>query len=171
MIVACRYWKKKQTKIKFLRQWKYHKRPTKKGSTNVRPLRSLMISMHSILGWASFCMNYGSSVPWHCANKSVGLLGCDGSPGCVGVCHLDKYQQIFFGVGSGEFAGPSSTVTPWSLNQLLVPLWTRCQGLMKNKSRHLHAPCQHREAWSALQFPCRWLHWLWTSENTVDQQQ
>lgn len=47
----------------------------------------------------------------------------------------------------------------------------RCQVLMKNESRRLHAPCQHREAWSALQFPRRWLNWLWTSENTVDQQQ
>ncbi len=26
------------------------------------------------------------------------------------------------GFRSGEFAGQSSTVTPWSLNQLLVPL-------------------------------------------------
>ncbi len=28
-----------------------------------------------------------------------------------------------------------------------------------------------QEAWSALKFPGRWLHWLWTSENTVDQHQ
>ncbi len=34
-----------------------------------------------------------------------------------GVSHLDS-----LGFRSGEFAGQSSTVTPWSLNQLLVAL-------------------------------------------------
>ncbi len=32
---------------------------------------------------------------------------------------LHRYSM---GFRSGEFAGQSSTVTPWSLNQLLVPL-------------------------------------------------
>ncbi len=38
-------------------------------------------------------------------------------------------------------------------------------------NQHLHKACQQKEAWSALKFPGRWLHWLWTSENTVDQHQ
>ncbi len=36
-------------------------------------------------------------------------------------------------------------------------------------NQHLHKACQQKEAWSALKFPGRWLRWLWTSENTVDQ--
>ncbi len=31
-------------------------------------------------------------------------------------------HRFSMGFRSGEFAGQSSTVTPWSLNQLLVPL-------------------------------------------------
>ncbi len=31
--------------------------------------------------------------------------------------------------------------------------------------------CQQMEAWSALKCPGRWLRWLWTSGNTVDQHQ
>ncbi len=38
-------------------------------------------------------------------------------------------------------------------------------------NQHLHKDCQQKEAWSALKFPGRWLRWLWTSENTVDQHQ
>ncbi len=35
----------------------------------------------------------------------------------------------------------------------------------------LHKACHQKEAWSALKCPGRWLRWLWTSENTVDQHQ
>ncbi len=76
------------------------------------------------------------------------------------------------GFRSGEFAGQSSTVTPWSLNQLLVP-W-QCGQVPSPAGKwnqHLHKACQQKEAWSALKFPGRWLRWLWTSENTVDQHQ
>ncbi len=38
-------------------------------------------------------------------------------------------------------------------------------------NQHLHKACQQKEAWSALKCPGRWLRWLWTSENTVDQHQ
>ncbi len=68
---------------------------------------------------------------------------------------------------SGEFAGQSSTVTPWSLNQLLVPL----AGPAGKWNQQLHKACQQKEAWSAIKYPGRWLRWLWTSENTVDQHQ
>ncbi len=37
--------------------------------------------------------------------------------------------------------------------------------------QQLHKACQQTEAWSALKCPGRWLRWLWTSENTVDQHQ
>ncbi len=39
------------------------------------------------------------------------------------------------------------------------------------RNQHLHKACQQKESWGALTFPGRWLRWLWTSENTVDQHQ
>ncbi len=116
---------------------------------------------------------------WHC-------WGDYGSPGFFDsglqlICMLGLVSLIFlltilhrFSIGfrSGEFAGQSCTVTPWSLNKLLVPLavWAGAKSCWK-WNQHLHKPCQQKEAWSALKFPGRWLRWLWTSENTVDQHQ
>ncbi len=44
-------------------------------------------------------------------------------------------HRFSMGFRSGEFAGQSSTVTPWSLNQLLVPLavWAGAKSEMKNE--------------------------------------
>ncbi len=44
----------------------------------------------------------------------------------------------------------------------------RCQVLLENE---ISISIKQKEAWSALKFPGRWLRWLWTSENTVDQHQ
>ncbi len=65
----------------------------------------------------------------------MALLRWYGSPGffdsglqliCIvgsGVSHLPLDNNRFsMGFRLGEFAGQSCTVTPWSLNQLLVPL-------------------------------------------------
>ncbi len=76
----------------------------------------------------------------------MALLRWYGSPGffdiglqliCIvgsGVSHL-LLDNTSMGFRSGEFAGQSSTVTPWSLNQLLVPLavWAGCQVLLENE--------------------------------------
>ncbi len=45
-------------------------------------------------------------------------------------------HRFSMGFRSGEFAGQSSTVTPWSLNQLLVPLavWAGTKSCWKMKS-------------------------------------
>ncbi len=45
-------------------------------------------------------------------------------------------HRFSMGLRSGEFAGQSSTVTPWSLNQLLVPLavWAGAKSCWKMKS-------------------------------------
>ncbi len=45
-------------------------------------------------------------------------------------------HRFSMGFRSGEFAGQSSTVTPWSLNQLLVPLavWAGAKSCWKIKS-------------------------------------
>ncbi len=44
-------------------------------------------------------------------------------------------HRLFMEFRSGEFAGQSSTVTPWSLNQLLVPLavWAGAKSCWKNE--------------------------------------
>ncbi len=44
---------------------------------NVRLLKSMYISMHSILGWASFCMKYCINAAWHEGDQSVALLRCN----------------------------------------------------------------------------------------------
>ncbi len=49
---------------------------------NVGLLKSMLISMHSILGWVSFCMNYCINAAWHEGNQSVALLRCNESPDC-----------------------------------------------------------------------------------------
>ncbi len=72
----------------------------------------VLISMHSILGWASFCMNYWINAAWHGGDQSVTLLRWYGSPGffdsglqvtCIvgsGVSHLplDNTPYILYGV-------------------------------------------------------------------------
>ncbi len=148
---------------------------------NVRLLKSMFMSMHSILGWGSFCMNYCINAAWHGGNQPVALLRCNEAQvtliaafrssvllGLVSLIFLLTILIDSLGFRSGEFAGQSSTVTPWPLNQLLVPLVVCPAGKW---NPHLHKACQQKEAWSALTFPGRWLRWLWTSENTVDQHQ
>ncbi len=125
----------------------------------------MFISMHSILGWVSFCMNYCINAVWHGGNHSVALLRCNEAQvaliadfrssallGLVSLIFLLTIPHIFsMGFRSGEFAGQSSTVTPWSLNQLLVPLavWAGAKSCWK-WNQHLHKACQQKEAWSAL---------------------
>ncbi len=139
--------------------WILHK--IKNVNRNVRLLKKMLISMHSILGWASFCMNYCINVAWHGGNRPVALLRCYGIPGCfdsglqviciVGsdISHLplDNTHRFYTGFRSGEFAGQSSRVTPWSLNQLLVPLAVcqRYQSPAGKLNQHLHKACQQKE--------------------------
>ncbi len=63
---------------------------------NARLLKSMFISMHSILGWASFCMNYSINAVWHEGNQPVALLRCNGSPSC-----FDSSLRVICIVGSG----------------------------------------------------------------------
>ncbi len=118
---------------------------------NVRLLKSMFISMHSILGWASFYINYCINAAWHGDNQPVALLRCNEAQvaliaafrssallGLVSLIFLLTIPHGFsMGFRSGEFAGQSSTaVTPWSLNQLLVPLalWAGAKSCWKRKS-------------------------------------
>ncbi len=63
---------------------------------NVRLLKSMFISMYSILGWGSFCMNYCINAAWHEDNQPVALLRCNESPGC-----FDNGLHVICIVGSG----------------------------------------------------------------------
>ncbi len=147
---------------------------------------NMFISMHSILGCASFCLNYCINAAWHGGDQPVALLRCNGSPGC-----LDSGLQVICVVGSG--VSSSSWQYPidslWGLDQASLLTnqaqqhhghWTSFWYLWQcgqvpspagKWNQHLHKACQEKEAWSALKFPGRWLRWLWTSENTVDQHQ
>ncbi len=117
---------------------------------NVRLLKSMFISMHSILGRASFCMNYCINAAWHEDNQLVALLRCNEDQVAllvafrssallvlVSLIFLSTIPHRFsLGFRSGKFAGQSSTVTPWPLNQLLVTsaVWAGAKSCWKMKS-------------------------------------
>ncbi len=75
-----------------------------------------------------------------CNEDQVALIAAFRSSALLGlVCLiflLTIPQWFSTGFRSGEFAGQSSTVTSWSLNQLLVPLavWTGAKSCWKIKS-------------------------------------
>ncbi len=142
----------------------------------------MLIKMHSIFGWASFCINYCINAAWHGGNQHVARLRCNGSPGC-----FDSGLQVICIVGSGVSLLPLDN-TPdslWGSGQASLLAnqaqwhhghWTTFWYLWQcgqvpspagKWNQHLHKACQQREAWSALKFPDRWLRWLWT----VDQNQ
>ncbi len=99
----------------------------------------MFISVHSILGLGSFCMNYCINAAWHGVDQSVALLRCNEAQVLQVICIVGSgvpHHRFSLGFRSGEFAGQSSTVTPWSLNQLLVPLavWAGAKSYWKMKS-------------------------------------
>ncbi len=116
---------------------------------------------------------------WHCwggMEAQVSLTVAFRSSALLGLVSLIFLLTIphrfSMGFRSGEFAGQSSTPAAghwtsfwylWQCGQVPSPAgkW----------NQHLHKACQQKEAWSALKFPGRWLRWLWTLENTVDQHQ
>ncbi len=81
-------------------------------------------------------MNYSINAAWHGGDQSVALLRCNEAQvaliaafrssallSLVSLIFLLTISHRFsMGFRSGEFSGQSSTVTPWSVNQLLVPL-------------------------------------------------
>ncbi len=131
---------KENPKFSVSRKLEYYIRSIKKDivNRNVRLLKSMFITMHSILGRGSFCMNYCINAAWHGDNQPVALLRCNGREaqvafitafrssallGLVSLIFLLTIPHRFsMGFRSGEFAGQSSKETPWPLNQLLAPL-------------------------------------------------
>ncbi len=130
--------------------WILHKINKKKdiSNRNVRLLKSMFISINSILGWGSFCMNYCINAAWHGGDQPVALLRCNESPGyfdnslqviCIvgsGVSHLplDNIHRFSLEFRSGEFAGQSSSNT-----MVIEPDFGtfgsvgRCQVLLENE--------------------------------------
>ncbi len=84
----------------------------------------MLISLHSILGWASFCMNYCINAAWYGGGQSVALLRCNEAQvaliaafrssallGLVSLIFLLTISHRFsMGFRSGEFAGSNAMV-------------------------------------------------------------
>ncbi len=84
---------------------------------------------------------------WHCwggMEAQVSLIAAFRSSALLGLVSLIFLLTIphrfSMGFRSGEFAGQSSTVTPWSLNQLLVPLavWAGAKSCWKMNEWMMH---------------------------------
>ncbi len=110
-----------------------------------------LLYMYSILGRGSFCFNYCLNSAWHGCDQFVALLRWYGSPGffdsglqLICICWSLVSHRFSMCFRSGEFAGQSSTPTPWSSNQLLVLLavWAGAKSCWKMKSASL-------KSWSA----------------------
>ncbi len=116
---------------------------------NIRLLKSMfMYSTQYLVGppfaWITASMRCGVEAisPWHCSGvmeAQVALIAAFRSSALLGLVSLIFLLTILIdslGFRSGEFAGQSSTVTPWSLNQLLVPLavWAGAKSCWKMKS-------------------------------------
>ncbi len=127
------------------------------------------------------------SVAWR--QSACGTAQGNGSPGffdsglrviCIvgsGVSHLplDNSPYILYGVQVRRVCWPIKHSNTMVIEPAFGTFGSvgRCQVLLENEISIsiLHKACQQNEAWSTLKFPGRWLRWLWTSENTVDQHQ
>ncbi len=78
-----------------------------------------------------------------CNEAQVALKAAFSSSALLGLVSLIFLltipRKLSVGFRSGEFAYQSSTVTPWSVNQLLVPSAGK-------KNQHLRKACQQKEA-------------------------
>ncbi len=88
-------------------------------------------------------MNYCINAAWYGVDQPVALLRCNEAQAALiaafcSSASLGLVSLIIDSLGfrSGEFTGQSSTVTRWSLNQLLVPLavWAGAKSCWKMKS-------------------------------------
>ncbi len=88
---------------------------------------------------------------WHCSGGMDALIAVFGSSALLGLVSLifllTITHRLYMGFRSVEFAGQSSTVTPWSLNQLLVPLavWAGAKFYWKMKSASPYSFFNRRE--------------------------
>ncbi len=113
-----------------------------------------------LFAWITASMRRGMEIIslWHCwgvMEAQVALIAAFRSSALLGLCLSSSSWQ--YPIDSLWGSGPASLLA----NQAQFGKW----------NQHLHKACQQKEAWSALKFPSRWLRWLWTSENTLDQHQ
>ncbi len=145
--------------------WILHKINKKKNilNRNVRLLKSMLISMHSILECVVAWMKSMLVVLLRCNEAQVALMAAFRSSALLGLVSLIFFFSMRF--RSGEFAGQSSTVTHGHWTSFWY-LWQCVQvpSPAGEWNQHLHKACQQKEAWSALKCPGWWLHWLCTSE-------
>ncbi len=122
---------------------------------------SMFISMHSIFGWASFCMNYCINAAWHGGNQPVALLRCNEaqaalivafrSSALLGLVSLIFFLTIphIFSMGFGSLGSPHCqgyqklVQWPWCycawLASVIEPAFGtfgsvgRCQVLLENR--------------------------------------
>ncbi len=106
----------------------------------------MFISMHLILGWASFCMNYCIDAAWHGGNQPVTVLRCNGSPGffdsglqviCIvgsGVSHL-PLDKILYGVQVSRVCWPIKHSNTMVIEPAFGTFGSvdRCQNLLENE--------------------------------------
>ena len=119
------------------------------------------LSTWAPFAWITASMQHGMDAIslWHCSGvmeAQVAMIAAFRSSALLGqvslIFLLTIPHRFSTGFRSGKFAGQSSTVIPWSLNQLLVPLAVWAGAKWKIKSA-----CQPKEAWSALKFPGSWV--------------
>ncbi len=142
-----------------------------------------LLYMYSILDRGSFCFNYCLNSVWRGGDQFVALLRWYEAQVSLTVAFnssaffvlsfrifLLTIPHIFSMFRSGEFAGRSSTPTPWSLKQLLVLLavWAGAKSCWKWNQ---HLKKQQKEAWSAPKSLGKRVQWRWFSKNTMDQHQ
>ncbi len=115
---------------------------------NVRLLQFSFLCTQYLVGppfaWITASMRRGMKTIslWHCSGgmeAQVALIAAFRSSALlslVSLIFLLTIHRLSIGFSSGEFAGQSSTVTLWSLNQLLVPLavWAGAKSCWKMKS-------------------------------------
>ncbi len=81
---------------------------------------SMLIYLLTWLGLLLHELLHQCGVAWR--HQPMALANCNESAGCSLIFLLTIPHRFSMGFRSGKFAGLSSTVTPWSLNQLLVCL-------------------------------------------------
>ncbi len=150
MIMAL--WKDKKKNNQCLRKFEYYIRSIKKGYFKQKCQASeKYVHFYALNTWLGLLLHEFLQLRrsmeaislWHCSGvmeTQVALIAAFRSSALLGLVSLNFLltitQRFSMGFRSGEFAGQSSTVTPRSLNQLLVPLavWACAKYCWKMKS-------------------------------------
>ncbi len=117
---------------------------------------------------------------WHCwggMEAQVSLIVAFSSSALLGLVSLIFLLTIPHRFSMGFRSGWVCWPIKHSNTMVIEPAFGtfgsvgRCQVLLENEISISIKLVSRRKHGSALKFPGRWLRWLWTSENTVDQHQ